>query len=251
MTEIGYHYLDEHNRIAYRLRKGREPGVMFLPGLKSSMDATKARFIDDLCCRTGRACLRMDYSGHGDSSRKFEDCSLGEWMTESTMILTKIMEARPQIIVGSSMGAWIALKIARDAPELVTGVVGVSSAPDFTSDLMRGMSPQDHHDLETRGQIELDSDPDYDPIILTREFLEDAKSYSIMNNRLELPMPVRLLHADDDNDVSMTLAIDLFTHARCPDITLTLMNNEGHRMSSPRSLAAIAEAIESIPCQIE
>lgn len=246
MPEIRYMKSVGGNRLAYRLREGSGHGMMFLPGLKSSMDGTKAEYLDCFCMRAGRSYLRMDYSGHGFSSGRFEEGTIGTWYSEVLEVKSHAVGDVPVIMVGSSMGAWLALRIAQTHPEHVAAVIGIASAPDFTRHLVDNLTEQDRSDLESDGQYLLASDPEEDPIAITSALLADGRDHHVMDMRLLLPGPARLLHADDDRDVPVNIAIDLLLHAECDDISLTILKGEGHRMSSARSLRAIMEAIGSV-----
>ena len=148
----------EGRRLAYNRIPGRGPGVVFLGGLRSDMTGTKALYLQDWAESEGRAFLRFDYSGHGQSSGTFEEGAIGDWFEDATHVIDRMTEG-PQILVGSSMGGWIALLLARSMPERVAGLVTIAAAPDFTEDDMwGGMSDAERELLLSRGYVEQPSD---------------------------------------------------------------------------------------------
>lgn len=232
--------------IAYRMRKGRDPGVVFLPGLMSDMDGTKANFLDEHCHRTGCGCLRFDYSGHGQSSGTFAERTIRHWIDETWQILSTLAGGRPPILVGSSMGAWIALHIAREHPDRVAGLVLIAAAPDFTTTLIESLTTEQAEALTTEGVFTLPSDSGADAIPITRHLLDDGAVACVLDRPLALPMPVRLLHGDRDGDVPLAHVLELFAHLDCNDLTLTLLKGEGHRMSSPRCLQVLRDTVTAL-----
>ena len=232
-------------KLAYHIREGKEPGIVFLAGLKSNMEGTKALFLDDYCQRTNRAYLRFDYSGHGSSSGTFEKGSVLDWYRESVLLLNTLKPGMPQLLVGSSMGAWIGLKIVQDHPELVKGLIGVSSAPDFTEDILVDMDPEDYSHMELHGYFNLHTDYDQS-ITITNKMIEDGRECSLYNSPLYMPIPVRFLHAADDKDVSVDNVLDVLYYASGPDINLTIVKGEDHRFSSKKCLRLIENTIDSI-----
>jgi pimeloyl-ACP methyl ester carboxylesterase len=232
-------------RLAYHVTPGTEPGVVFLGGFKSDMDGTKARWLEDWAREAGRAFLRLDYSGHGDSSGAFTDGSIGDW-TEDARAVIDAVTTGPQILVGSSMGGWIALLLARDRPERVAGLVTVAAAPDFTEDAMwAGFDGDQRAALLADGQLALPSDYG-DPYIITRRLIEDGRDHLVLRAPLDLPFPVRFLQGTADADVEMSVALRLLDHASGPDMRLTVVKGADHRFSDPECLALIGSAIEEV-----
>lgn len=222
------------------------PGVVFLGGFKSDMTGTKAQHLENWARESGRAFLRFDYTGHGASSGRFEDGCIGDWVRDATEIVTALTEG-PQILVGSSMGGWIALRLARDMPKRVAGLVGIAAAPDFTEDSMwAGFSEDQRETLMRDGRLELPSEYDDQPYVITRRLIEDGRDQRVLRAPLPLPFPVRLLHGTADADVPVSVALRLLDHADCPDMELTLVKDADHRFSAPDNLAAITAAIETV-----
>ncbi len=233
-------------RIAFRRSAGQGPGIVFLGGFRSDMSGTKALHLEDWARRSGRAFLRFDYSGHGMSSEAFEDGCIGDWAEDALAVLSELT-AGPQIAVGSSMGGWIALLLARQAPDRIAGVVGIAAAPDFTEDSIRAcLSASERIELESRGRIERPSEYSDEPEVITRRLMEDGKRNLVLRSPLVLDMPVRLLHGTEDSDVDMSVPIRLLSHARSPDMQLTLVKGADHRFSQPENLAMIEAAIQAV-----
>ena len=233
-------------RIAYHRTEGKGPGVVFLGGFKSDMTGTKAVYLQDWAEAQGRAFLRFDYSGHGVSSGDFLDGAIGDWFEDALAVLTHLTEG-PQILVGSSMGGWIALQLARAVPERVAGLVGIAAAPDFTEDSMwQGFTDAQRQDLLDKGRVELPSDYSPDPYVITRRLIEDGRTRLVLRDPLPLPFPVRLLQGTADTDVPPAVALRLLDHATGPDIRLTLVKGADHRFSTPDCLAMIAAAVDQV-----
>ncbi len=237
---------DAGRRIAYHRDDGKAPGVVFLGGFRSDMAGTKALFLRDWARAQGRAFLRFDYSGHGASSGAFQDGAIGDWAADAGAVISSLTDG-PQILVGSSMGGWIALLLAREIPEKVAGIVGIAAAPDFTEDDMwAGFSDAQKHEVTANGQIALPSDYSDEPTIITRRLIEDGRRNLVLRSPLKLPFPVRLLQGTADADVDVSIAMRLLDHASGGDIRLTLVKGADHRFSKPANLALIRKAIHSV-----
>lgn len=232
-------------RIAYHRHPGQGPGVVFLGGFKSDMTGTKAQHLQDWAEARGRAFLRFDYSGHGQSSGDFLDGCIGDWATDATEVIRTLTEG-PQILVGSSMGGWIALLVARKNPERVAGLVGIAAAPDFTEDLMWAQFTEAERAALGKGRVEQPSDYSDEPYIITRKLIEDGRSHLVLRDPLPLPFPVRLLQGTADVDVPPDVALRLMDHADSPDLRLTLVKGADHRFSTPACLGLVTAAVEEI-----
>lgn len=243
---VDYLKTEQGRQIAYHRHAGKAPGVVFLGGFRSDMEGSKALFLQDWAEKQGRAFLRFDYSGHGKSSGSFEEGAIGDWFEDARSALLGLTEG-PQVLVGSSMGGWIALLLARALPAHVAGLVGIAAAPDFTEDSMwSGFSEDQRNELMTKGRVALPSDYSDAPYVITRRLIEEARSRLVLRDPLDLPFPVRLLQGTADTDVPVSVAIRLLNHATGPDIQLTLSKDDDHRFSTPRCLAMIANAIEEV-----
>ena len=246
MTQPQFLTTPQSRRIACHQLAGQGPGVVFLGGFKSDMTGTKALFLQDWAAQQGRAFLRFDYSGHGQSSGDFLDGAIGDWFEDALAAITALTTG-PQILVGSSMGGWIALLLARAMPQRVAGLVGIAAAPDFTEDSMwAGFSDAQRQTLVDAGRVELPSDYADQPYIITRRLIEEGRSRLVLRDALDLPFPVRLLQGTADTDVPVSVALRLLDHATSPDLRLTLVKGADHRFSTPDCLAMIPQAITDI-----
>ncbi|TVQ53028.1 MAG: alpha/beta fold hydrolase [Rhodobacteraceae bacterium] len=222
------------------------PGVMFLGGFASDMTGTKATRLEAWAKARGRAFLRFDYTGHGASSGRFEDGTIGRWAADAEAAFDALTEG-PTILVGSSMGGWIALLLAMRRPERVAGFVGIAAAPDFTEDAMWAtMTEAQRAALAAEGRIETPSAYADAPYVITRALIEDGRERLVLRAPLRLDCPVRLLQGSADADVPPSVALRLFEHLDAPDVRLELVKGADHRFSGPRELAIIEAAIESL-----
>ncbi len=232
-------------RIAYHRTPGAGPGIVFLGGFKSDMEGTKARWLEDWARDAGRAFLRLDYSGHGESSGAFTEGAIGDWTADARAVIDTVTSG-PQILVGSSMGGWIALLLARDSPDRIAGLVTVAAAPDFTEDaIWAGFDADQRAALLSDGQVALPSDYG-DPYIITRRLIDEARDHLVLRAPLDLPFPVRFLQGTADEDVEIQVALRLLEHANGPDMRLTLVKGADHRFSDPDCLALIGAAIADV-----
>ncbi len=229
----------EGREIAYDRSEGAIPGVVFLGGFRSDKEGTKALALEEWAKAHGRAFLRFDYSGHGMSSGDFLDGSIGDWFEDARAAILALSEG-PQVLVGSSMGGWIALLMARECPEKVAGLVTIAAAPDFTEDGMWAeFSDTQRRELMEAGQVALPSDYSDEPYIITRRLIEEGRDRLVLRAALDLPMPVRMLQGTADGDVPVSVAVRLIDHAEGPDVRLTLVKGADHRFSSPECLKLI------------
>ncbi|WP_299847201.1 alpha/beta hydrolase [uncultured Paracoccus sp.] len=236
----------EGRRIAHEHMPGQGPGVVFLGGFKSDMEGTKALFLKDWAAAQGRAFLRFDYSGHGQSSGDFEAGSIGDWFQDAMAVIAERTEG-PQVLVGSSMGGWISLLVARAMPDRIAGLVTVAAAPDFTEDgYWAGFSEAQREVVMRDGRIELPSEYSDEPYVITRRLIEDGRDQLVLRSPLSLPFPVRFLQGTADEDVPMGWALRLLDHAEGPDLRLALVKGADHRFSTPDNLALIAASVEEV-----
>jgi pimeloyl-ACP methyl ester carboxylesterase len=245
MTAPAFQITPQGRRLAYHRTSGAGPGVVFLGGFRSDMEGTKALHLEAWARARGRAFLRFDYSGHGQSSGAFEDGAIGDWAEDAEAAIEALTEGS-QILVGSSMGGWIALLLARRRPERIAGLVGIAAAPDFTATMEAALTEADRSDLATHGRIERPTDYAPEPYIFTRRLFEDGRSNRVLDAPLNLPFPVRLLQGTADTDVDLSVALRLLDHATGPDIRLTLVKGADHRFSSPACLSLIERSVEEI-----
>ncbi|MCY4335422.1 MAG: alpha/beta hydrolase [Litoreibacter sp.] len=231
-------------KLAYHRHEGHGPGLVFLGGFKSDMEGTKAIHLEAWARAQGRAFLRFDYSGHGESSERFTDGCIGDWAEDAEAAITKLTDG-PQILVGSSMGGWISLLMAKRIPEKIAALVTIAAAPDFTEDSMWGGFSDAQKTELAAGQVALPSDYG-EPYIITKKLIEDGRNHLVLRSPLELPFPTRMLQGTDDADVDMSVALRLIAHATGPDMRLVVLKGGDHRFSDPDALKLIEDAIRNV-----
>jgi len=231
-------------RLAHELRPGAGVPVAFLGGLRSDMTGTKAVALRDWAQARGRPFLRFDYSGHGASDGRFEDGCIGDWLQDAVAALDLL--AAPAVLVGSSMGGWLALLIARAMPDRVAVLVTVAAAPDFTRwSMSDALTPVERADLRAHGRIARPSDYG-PPMVITRRLIDEGCTHQVLDRPLALPMPVRMLQGTADVDVPPVIALRLLDHAIGPDIRLTLVKGADHRFSTPDCLALLGQTLDAL-----
>lgn len=229
-------------RLAYHRSEGAGPIIVFLGGLKSDMEGTKAVHLEAWAKARGQGFLRFDYSGHGESSGAFTDGCIGDWHEDTIAAISALTEG-PLIVVGSSMGGWQALLLARAMPGRIAGMVTIAAAPDFTEDgYWATFSDAQKAALANVGHVELPSDY-MEPYVITRRMIEDGRQRLVLREPLNLPFPVRCLQGTADTAVSTETAIRLLDHATGPDIRLLLVKDADHRFSDGPCLGLIEQAV--------
>ena len=232
-------------RIAYHKTEGQGPCVVFLGGLKSDMEGTKAVHLEAWCQAQGWAFLRFDYSGHGESSGNFQEGSIGDWHEDSLAAVNALIEG-PYILVGSSMGGWQALLLARAQPERLVGLVTIAAAPDFTEDsYWAGFDEDQKAAVEKVGYVELPSDY-MEPYIITKRMIEDGRRHLVLREPLRFDCPVRFLQGTEDTAVSTETALRLLEHAEGADMRLNLVKGADHRFSDEVCLGLIEAAVQDV-----
>jgi len=239
-------------RIAVRADPGAAPGLLWLSGFKSDMRGTKAEALARWAREHGRACVRFDYSGHGESGGDFAHGTIGRWLEESRAVFDGFCRG-PQVLIGSSMGGWLALLLARDLRRRVSapsasaaGLVLIAPAVDFTEALMwRRFTPQQKRAILEQGAVERPSQYSQDPYLITRALIEEGREHLLLGGMIETGCPVRILQGVEDPDVPWDHAVELVAHLAQDDVVLTLVKDGDHRLSRPedieRLLAAVAE----------
>jgi pimeloyl-ACP methyl ester carboxylesterase len=239
--------------IAVRARAGQAPGLFWLGGFNSDMAGTKALALDAWAAEHGRACVRFDYSGHGESGGSFADGTIGRWLAESVTVFQQFCRG-PQVVIGSSMGGWIALLLAReiakhgagDAP--LAGMVLIAPAPDFTEELMwKGFSPEIRQEIETKG-VWLRPSPygEGTPYPITRALIEEGRNHLLLGNSIDVGCPVRILQGARDPDVPWKHALALAHRLPADDVVLTMIQDGDHRLSRPQDIARLIAAVAEI-----
>ncbi len=226
-------------RIAYRLRRGEGPTLVFFPGYASDMEGTKALALDAFAERSGLAILRFDYSGTGSSSGSFEEGTLERWLDESLAAIDRLIGG-PLVLVGSSMGGWIALHVALRRAERVGALVGIAAAPDFTE---WGYSAEQKELLRTAGRLELPNPYGPEPHVTTSPFWESGQRLLLLNGEIAIDCPVRLIHGEKDEEVPLEVAFRTMRHVRSADVQLLTIKGGGHRLSEPHEIDAILKTV--------
>jgi pimeloyl-ACP methyl ester carboxylesterase len=239
-------------RIAVRARAGAGPGLFWLGGFNSDMKGTKAQALESFAAEHGRACLRFDYSGHGESGGKFIDGTIGRWLEDSVAVFAQFCRG-PQVVVGSSMGGWMALllaqkiagqKIAGKAKDAsLAGMVLIAPAPDFTEELMwKSFSPDIRQEIERKG-LWLRPSEYGEPYPITRTLIEEGRNHLLLGRAIEIGCPVHILQGAQDPDVPWQHALALAHRLPAEDVVLTMIQDGDHRLSRPQDIARILAAV--------
>ncbi|WP_225767969.1 alpha/beta hydrolase [Inquilinus sp. Marseille-Q2685] len=235
--------------VAWRRRSGTRdgrPGLVFCGGFRSSMAGEKAGFLDRFAADRGLSFLRFDYRGHGASGGVFTDLTLGDWIADALLVLDRLAEG-PQVLVGSSMGAWVATCAATARPGRVAGLVGVAAAPDFTEDLMLPALGEDGRaGMRRDGFIDRPSAYGDGPYRITWRLIEEARAHLLLRGSVPFAGPVRLLHGLADPDVPWRQSLKLAETLSGPDVRLTLVKDGDHRLSRPQDLALLGQAVGEV-----
>jgi len=239
-------------RIALRKEAGTAPGTFWLGGFKSDMRGTKAEALAQHAVRTGRACIRFDYSGHGESEGRFEDGTISRWLEEARTVF-ETQAIGPQIVVGSSMGGWIALLLARALAQQpaknasLAGLALIAPAPDFTEDLMWAQfSPSVRREIEEKGAWQRPSAYGDEPYPITRALIEDGRKHLLLDQPIAIGCPVRILQGVQDPDVPYAHVMKLVTCLAQDDVVLTLVKDGDHRLSRPEDIERLLRTIDEL-----
>ncbi len=240
--------------IAVRVRDGKSPGggpgLFWLGGFMSDMKGTKAEALDRWAEAEGRACIRFDYSGHGESGGDFLDGTIGRWLAESLAVYRGFARG-PQVVIGSSMGGWLALLLARalratkdTAP--IAGMVLIAPAVDMTEALMWTQMADDiKREIEEKGVWYWPSDYDQgEPYPITRKLIEEGRQHLMLGGLIETGCPVHILQGVQDPDVPWRHALELVSHLASDDVVLTLIKDGDHRLSRPEDIERLIAAVK-------
>jgi len=224
-------------RIAYRRRTGASPTILFLPGYASDMEGTKALALDGFAARAGIGLVRFDYSGTGSSAGEFRHGTLASWLEEALAVVDRLIEG-PIVLVGSSMGGWIALHVALRRAARVRALVGLAAAPDFTD---WGFPQVLRASLKQHGELGGDGTP-----TMTHRFWESGQQLLLLGGEIDVQCPVRLLHGQADSEVPIDVALKTLERLRSADVQLTILKGAGHRLSEPRELDALFRTVAAL-----
>jgi pimeloyl-ACP methyl ester carboxylesterase len=239
----------DSRRIAMRVRDGAAPGLFWMSGFKSDMQGGKAVALDAWAAEHGRACARFDYSGHGESGGAFVDGTIGRWLEDSLAAFDAACQG-PQVVIGSSMGGWMALLLARALARrgktgraTLAGLVLIAPAPDFTEELMwKGFSPEIRAEIETSGQWLRPSEYG-EPYPITRQLIEEGRNHLLLGSAIDVGCPVRILQGRQDPDVPWQHAFRLAERLPSEDVVLTMIQDGDHRLSRPQDIARLLGAV--------
>ena len=245
MADVHVLECDSGVSIAYRRHAGRVPGVLWLGGFKSDMQGTKAGALEAWASELGRAFVSFDYFGHGRSSGDFRDGTVSQWLADSLAVIDRLTEG-PQILVGSSMGGFLALHVALARPERVAGLLLVAPATDFTEALLwQSYPPHVRQRILTDGEWLWPSAYDDEPYPITRRLIEDGRLHLLLGGPIPIAAPVRIVQGMADPDVPWPHAMRL-AEALGPDTQVTLVKNGDHRLSKPYEIAIILRTLEAM-----
>jgi pimeloyl-ACP methyl ester carboxylesterase len=240
----------EQRSVAVRAQDGATPGLFWLSGYKSDMKGTKAQALADWAQQNRRACVRFDYSGHGESGGAFTDGTVGRWLAEGLAVFDACCRG-PQILIGSSMGGWLALLMVRSlrqrrqaGPASVTGMVLIAPAVDFTEELMwKQFTPAIKRELEEKGVWARPSEYSPEPYLVTRGLIEEGRNHLLLGGMIETGCPVRILQGIEDPDVPWRHAVELVSRLASDDVVLTLVKDGDHRLSRPEDIERLIRAV--------
>ncbi len=238
----------DQRAIAVAAQAGEAPGVFWLSGFKSDMRGIKAQALAAWALKSGRACLRFDYSGHGQSGGQFLDGTISRWLEETFAVFERFCRG-PQVVIGSSMGGWLALLLARElkrrrAATALAGLVLIAPAVDFTEVLMWSKLPAKiKQELEDKGVWTRPSQYDSDGYPITRNLIEDGRAHLLLGGMIETGCPVRILQGVLDPDVPWGHAVELVSRLAQDDVVLTLVKDGDHRLSRPEDIERLITAV--------
>ncbi len=235
-------------KIAYQYYKGKSKiGFIFFSGFCSDMSGSKAQYIYKWCKKNKYECTLFDYSGHGKSSEKFIDSSIKEWIEDSIEILHKV-PSNPQILIGSSMGGWIALKLSLINSLKIKGMITIAAAPDFTKRLWKNeLNNKQKHEIIKKGYTNIPSDYDSDGYIITKKLIEEGNKNLVLSNKKNIfTFPLKLIHGDKDEAVSWKESLKIFNKSSNDQSELIILKNGDHRLSEKKQLKKITMVIQSL-----
>jgi len=243
---------DAARRIALRIREGAGPGLFWMSGFKSDMQGGKAQALDAWAAGHGRACVRFDYSGHGESGGAFVDGTIGRWLEDSLAAFDAACQG-PQVVIGSSMGGWMALLLARALARRGTvgratlkGLMLIAPAPDFTEQLMwKGFSPEVREQIEREGFWMRPSEYG-EPYPIMKTLIDEGRNHLLLGSAIDLGCPVRILQGRQDPDVPWQHAFRLAERLPGDDVVLTMIPDGDHRLSRPQDLVRIIAAVSEL-----
>jgi pimeloyl-ACP methyl ester carboxylesterase len=236
-----------HNdaNLAYRHTQGAGPMLVFLPGYMSDMTGSKAEAVAEWAAANGRACLRLDYSGCGASGGDFLAGSIGHWTDDARAIIDHVAPGAPVVVIGSSMGGWIALRLGMALGTRLAGLVGIAAAPDFTTWGLE-LSAADRDALATNGWFTRPSGYDPAGYRYSRAFIDDAANQLVLDAEIAIDCPVRLLHGQQDDAVPWKVSLDIAARLRSTDVHVLLVKDGDHRLSRDSDIARLLATLKDL-----
>lgn len=242
---LAYHYSPA---LEYTAQGHTSPTVVFLGGYRSDMNGAKAVYLEQMCRARGQAYLRFDYRGHGQSEGVFEEGCIGLWFADALRIIDACTQG-PVVLVGSSMGGWIGLLVARARPQRITGFIGIAAAPDFTKDMQAGLRADQLETLMQKGVVRIPNHYSDEPYTITKLLLEDGPQHFLLTGPLALTMPVRLLQGMRDDDVPWQTAFRIqnaLQQGGLADVAVLLIEEGNHRLSRDEDLALLDQQVRQL-----
>ena len=234
------------HRLAYQTRAGHGPGVVFCGGFRSDMGGTKAMALDAWAASRGQAFLRFDYFGHGQSTGEFTDATMSHWRGDIPHMLDAVTQG-PQILVGSSFGGWLSTLAALDRPDTITALVLIAPAIDMTERLMWDrFSPRAREKLEVKGLIYDPSEYDPEGYPITQNLILDGRKHLLLDKKIDINIPVRILHGQQDTAVPWELSLELAACLATDDVEMHFVKNGDHRLSEPHEITKLIGLIEGL-----
>jgi len=252
-------YITASDFIAYHKHDGKENNkcVIFLGGFMSDMEGIKATSLERFCKEKGYKFIRFDYFGHGKSSKKFTDCTIGMWKQNVLDVLDRLTTGK-QILIGSSMGGWLMMLAALERPERISALIGIASAPDFTEDLIWDkMTAFEKKELLEKGIYNLKSEFSDKPYPITKQLIEEGREHLLLKENYmanknakykisDFKFPIRLIHGKKDIDVPSSLSTKLASLINGSNVMVNLVENGDHRMSTPENIKLLLDTLEAL-----
>jgi pimeloyl-ACP methyl ester carboxylesterase len=231
--------------LAYCATEGRSPGIVFLGGFGSNMNGAKALAVEAAALSRGHAFLRLDYRGHGQSDGNFAEATIGDWLEDALCVFDRATSG-PQIVIGSSMGGWIALLLALARPERIRGLIGIAAAADFTERLIWNTLSEANRERLLRDGVLMPPSPYGDPIPITLRLIEEGRRHLVLDGPVPFTGPVRLLHGQRDSDIPWSHAILTAEKLAGDDVRTILIKDGDHRLSRPQDIALLIETLDEM-----
>lgn len=239
---LAYHTTEAGHKLAYRQRRGEGPGVIFLGGFRSDMEASKATAIAEWCDKALIPCTRMDYFGHGKSEGEFIDYTIGRGLADVLEILDHVATGE-QILIGSSMGGWLGLLAAMERRQQVKAFIGIAAAPDFSEWMRERMTPEQRTTLDDEGVLWVHSDYFNNDYPITQNFIAEGKTHLLLGDVIPLDRPVHLLQGQMDEEVPWATAIAIAEKLTSEEVTVTLVKDGDHRLSRPQDINLLLDTL--------